>query len=45
MKGTQTTRLQKVNKQTMEPLKVKISQIRDTTMMEDMPYPMGTSQQ
>jgi hypothetical protein len=45
MKGTPTMRLQKINKQTMEPLKVKISQIRDTTMMEDISHPKGTSQQ
>jgi hypothetical protein len=28
-----------------EPLKVKISQIKDTTMMEDMSHPKGTTQQ
>jgi hypothetical protein len=43
-KGTQTTRLQ-VNKKTMEFLKVKTSQIGDTTMMEDMFNLRGTSQQ
>jgi hypothetical protein len=32
----------KINKQTTEHLKVKISQIRDTTMMEDMSHPKGT---
>jgi hypothetical protein len=36
---------QKINKQTAEPLKVKISQIKDMTMMEDMSHPTGTSQQ
>jgi hypothetical protein len=45
MKETPTTHLQKINKQTMEPLKVRISQIRDMTMMEDMSHPKGTSQQ
>jgi hypothetical protein len=45
MEGTQTARLQKANKQTMEPLKVKISQVRDMTMMEGMSHPKGTSQQ
>jgi hypothetical protein len=38
-------RLQQLNRQTMEPLKVKINQIKDMTMMEDMSRPKGTSQQ
>jgi hypothetical protein len=29
----------------MEPLKVKTSQFKDMTMMEDMSRPKGTSQQ
>jgi outer membrane lipoprotein-sorting protein len=44
MKGTQTTRVQ-VNKETMDLLKVKTSQTRDTTMTEDMSHLKGTSQQ
>jgi hypothetical protein len=43
-KGTQTTRLQ-VNKETVEFLKVKTSQTRDATMMEDMFHLRGISQQ
>jgi hypothetical protein len=44
-KGTPTMHLQKINKQTMEPLKVRISQIMDTTMMEGTSHPKGTSHQ
>jgi hypothetical protein len=45
MKETRATRLQQVNKQTMELRKAKISQTKDTTMTEDISYPKGTSQQ
>jgi hypothetical protein len=44
-KGTRIMCLQQLSRQTMEPLKIKISQIKDTTMMEDMYHPKGTSQQ
>jgi hypothetical protein len=43
-KDTKGTHLQ-VNKETMEFLKVKTSQTRDTTMMKDMFHLRGTSQQ
>jgi hypothetical protein len=42
--GPSTIHPQKINKQTTEPLKVRISQIKDTTMMEDTSHPKGTSQ-
>jgi hypothetical protein len=44
-KGTPTTHLQKINKQTTEPLKARISQIRDMTMMKGTSHPKGTSHQ
>jgi hypothetical protein len=44
MKETQATRL-RISKETMESLKIKTSQIRDATMMEDMFHPKGTLQQ
>jgi hypothetical protein len=43
-KETQTAHLQ-INKETMESLKVKTSQTRDATTMEDMFHLKGTSQQ
>jgi hypothetical protein len=43
MKGTQIMRLPQHNKQTMETLKGKISQIKDTIMTGDMSRPKGTS--
>jgi hypothetical protein len=45
MKGTQTMHLQRLNKETMELRKVKTSQAKDTTMMEDISRPKCTSQQ
>jgi hypothetical protein len=45
MKGTQATHLQQPNKQTMELRKVKTSQAKDMTMMEDISRPKGTSHQ
>jgi hypothetical protein len=45
MKETQTMHLQRFNRQTMELRKVKISQIKETTMTEDISHPKGTSQQ
>jgi hypothetical protein len=45
MKGTQTMHLQQLNRQTMELRKIKTSQAKGTTMMEDIFRPKGTSQQ
>jgi hypothetical protein len=45
MKETQTMHLQRLNRQAMELRKAKTSQAKETTMMEDISHPKGTSQQ
>jgi hypothetical protein len=45
MRETQTTHLWQTNKQITEQRKDKVSQIKETTMMEDTSHPKNTSLQ
>jgi hypothetical protein len=45
MRETQTIHLQQANKQPMERRREKVSQIKETTMMEDTSLPKDTSPQ
>jgi hypothetical protein len=45
MRETQTTHLRQTSKQPMERRKDKASQIKETTMVEDISHPKDTSPQ